>query len=160
MLGLLSKEWSMNKHKQQKTTLLTREQALDDRKWFILDAKGKTLGRFAAEVAKILRGKHKPSFTPHVDCGDGVIIVNANKIQVTGSKEAQKVYRRYTGSVGGLKETPYLVMRDRNPEFILFHAIKGMMPKSRLGNQQIKKLRVFAGENHDLQAQKPIAVVS
>lgn len=149
----------MSKLKQQKTTFLTREEALEDRQWFILDASGKTLGRFAAEVAKILRGKHKPSFTPHVDCGDGVIIINAKKIQVTGSKEARKIYRRYTGGMSGLRETPLSVMRERNPEFILLHAVKGMMPKSRLGDQQMKKLRIFAEEKHDLQAQKPISVV-
>jgi len=148
----------MRKSKQQPTTLLTREQGIAERKWFLLDASGKTLGRFAAEVAKILRGKHKPQYTAHVDTGDGVIIINADKIKVTGSKEANKTYRYYTGSMGGLREVPYRTMLDRKPEFILTHAIKGMMPKSRLGKQQIKKLRVFAGTEHGMEAQQPISV--
>ena len=124
--------------------------------WFILDASGKTLGRLASEITKILRGKHKPTFTPSMDCGDGVIIINAEKIEVTGSKEAQKVYRYYTGSMSGLREIPYRVMKSRKPEYIIEHAVKGMMPKSRLGKQQVKKLRVFAGAEHDLAAQQPI----
>jgi large subunit ribosomal protein L13 len=143
-------------HKQN-TTLLTKKQATNSRKWLQLDANGKTLGRFAAEVAKILRGKHRPDFTPHVDCGDGVVIINADKIQVTGMKEARKIYRSYTGYIGGLRETPYRTMMARKPEYILMHAIKGMMPKTRLGGQQIKKLRVIAGEEHNLRAQIPQA---
>ncbi len=127
-------------------------------KWFILDAKGKTLGRFAAEAAKILRGKHKPTFTPNIDMGDGVIIINAEKICVTGAKEAQKIYRYYTGHIGGLREVDYRTMKARKPEYILRHAVSGMMPKSRLGKQQLRKLRIFAGENHSLAAQKPIKV--
>lgn len=148
----------MKKSKLQYSTFKTREEAIADKKWIQLDASGKTLGRFCAEVAKILRGKHKPSFTPNVDCGDGVIVVNADKIKVTGSKEAQKLYRYYTGAIGGLREVPYRVMKDRNPEYIIEHAVKGMMPNSRLGKQQVKKLRVFAGSEHDLEAQQPIAV--
>lgn len=139
----------------QKTTVLTKEQARN-KNWFILDASGKTLGRFASEVAKILRGKHKPDFTPNVDCGDGVIIVNAEKIAVTGSKEAQKVYRHYTGYIGGMKEVPFKDMKAKHPTRILIHAIKGMLPKTKLGKAQIKKLRVFAGAEHDMAAQKPI----
>lgn len=139
-----------------KTFLLKKEAV--KRNWFILDASGKTLGRFANEVAKILRGKHKPDFTPYVDSGDGVIVVNADKIVVTGSKEAQKIYRYYTGYMGGMREIPYKVMKTRNPEYIIEHAVKGMLPKSRLANQQARRLRVFAGENHDLEAQKPIKV--
>lgn len=126
--------------------------------WFLLDAEGKTLGRFATEVANILRGKHKPTFTPHVDTGDGVVIINAEKIAVSGLKEAQKVYRRYTGFIGGLRETSYRTMRERKPTYILEHAIKGMMPKTKLGRAQMKKLRIFAGSKHSLQAQKPVAV--
>lgn len=126
--------------------------------WFVLDASGKTLGRLAAEVTKILRGKHKPSFTPHLDFGDGVIIINAEKIEVTGSKEGQKLYRYYTGSMSGLREIPYRVMKARKPQYIIEHAVKGMMPKSRLGKQQLRKLRVFAGAEHDLSAQQPIQV--
>lgn len=146
------------KNKKSTSTLLTKEEALKQRKWFLLDATGKTLGRFATEVAKILRGKHKPSFTPHVDCGDGVVIVNAEKIKVTGSKEAQKLYRYHTGAMSGMREIPFRVMLDRKPEYVIEHAVKGMMPNSRLGKQQVKKLRVFAGNTHDLEAQKPIPV--
>ena len=145
-------------NRKQNTLLLTRQQALSTRKWYLFDAAGKTLGRFAAEVAKILRGKHRPDYTPHVDCGDGVIIINAEKIQVTGMKRARKIYRRYTGYVGGMREVPYSTMMDRNPEYILNHAIKGMMPKTRLGGQQVKKLRIYKGESHDMRAQNPIPV--
>ena len=148
----------MEKSKQQHSTLLTKEQAIAERKWLLLDATGKTLGRFAAEVAQILRGKHKPSFTPHVDCGDGVVIINADKIQVTGSKEAQKIYRYHTGAMSGLREVPYRVMMERKPDYIIRQAVRGMMPNSRLGKQQMKKLRIFAGDRHDLQAQQPIPV--
>lgn len=126
--------------------------------WFILDAAGKTLGRLTSEISKILRGKHKPTFTPYLDCGDGVIVKNAEKVKVTGSKEAQKIYRYYTGSISGLREIPFRTMRARKPEYIIENAVKGMMPKSRLGRQQLKKLRVFAGEEHDLAAQQPIQV--
>lgn len=126
--------------------------------WFVLDATGKTLGRLTCEIAKILRGKHKPTFTTYLDCGDGVIVVNADKIHVTGSKEAQKIYRYYTGSMSGLREIPYRTMKARKPEYIIEHAVKGMMPKTRLAKQQIKKLRIYAGEEHDLSAQQPIHV--
>ena len=146
----------MDPKKKNTTILLTKEEAVAARKWFILDASGKTLGRFAAEVAKILRGKHKPTFTSHVDGGDGVIILNADKIKVTGAKEAQKIYRYYTGSMGGLREVPYRVMKARKPEYIIRHAVKGMMPKTRLGEAQMKKLRIYAGDQHDLEAQQPI----
>lgn len=126
--------------------------------WFILDASGKTLGRLCSEIAKILRGKHKPIFTTYMDCGDGVIVINADKVEVTGSKEAQKVYRYYTGGMSGLREIPYRVMKARKPEYIIEHAVKGMMPKTRLARQQIKKLRVFKGAEHNLNAQQPIQV--
>jgi len=126
------------------------------RNWIILDAAGKTLGRFASEVAKLLRGKHKPTFTPHTDGGDGVIVINSQKIHVTGAKDAQKVYRYHTGFVGGLREIPYRVMRDRKPEYIIESAVKGMMPKTKQGNAQLKRLRIFAGAEHNMEAQKPI----
>lgn len=145
-------------NKKQKTPLLTKQEALSSRKWYTFDATGKTLGRFAAEIAKILRGKHRPDFTPYVDCGDGVIIVNADKIEVTGMKKARKIYRTYTGFIGGLKEIPYETLIARKPAYILMHAIKGMMPKTRLGGQQVKKLRVYAGPEHSMTAQKPIPV--
>lgn len=134
--------------------MLTKESAKPS--WFILDATGKTLGRFAAEVAKILRGKHKPTFTYHIDGGDGVIVTNAHKIVVTGSKENQKIYHYYTGSMGGLRKIPYKTMMARKPEYIIEHAVKGMMPRSRLGRHQMKKLRIYAGTEHDQAAQKPI----
>lgn len=126
--------------------------------WFVLDATGKTLGRLTSEIAKILLGKHKPTYTTYMDCGDGVIVINAEKVKVTGAKEAQKVYRYYTGSMSGLREVPYRTMKARKPEYIIEHAVKGMMPKSRLGRQQLKKLRVFAQDQHDLAAQQPIQV--
>lgn len=140
----------------QPTKLLTKEQALSGRKWFLFDASGKTLGRFASEIAKVLRGKHKPSFTPHVDCGDGVIIINAEKIKVTGAKDAQKIYRYHTGAMSGLREVPYKVMMQKKPTEILRRAVKGMMPKSRLTEAQMKKLRIFAGDKHEMEAQQPI----
>ena len=127
-------------------------------KWFVLDAAGKTLGRLASEISKILRGKHKPSYTTYLDCGDGVIVVNADQVKVTGSKEAQKIYRYYTGSMSGLREIPYRTMKARKPDYIIEHAVKGMMPKTRLGRQQLKKLRVFAGTDHQMAAQQPIEV--
>ncbi len=145
-------------NKKQNTLLLTREQALQSRQWYLFDAAGMTLGRFASEVAKVLRGKHRPDFTPHVDCGDGVVIINADKVVVTGMKAARKIYRNYTGYIGGLREVPYNTMMARKPTYILTHAIKGMMPKSRLGAQQMKKLRVYAGPDHRMEAQKPTQI--
>jgi large subunit ribosomal protein L13 len=125
--------------------------------WYILDAAGKTLGRFACEVARILRGKHKPAFTPSMDCGDGVIVINADKVRVTGNKEAEKVYRYHTGAMSGLREVPYRTMKARNPAYIIENAVYGMMSKSRLGKQQVnKRLRVYAGAEHGMEAQKPI----
>lgn len=145
-------------NQNQQTSLLTKKQALHSRKWFLFDASGKTLGRFASEMAKILRGKHRPDYTPHVDCGDGVIIIHAEKIQVTGMKEARKIYRSYTGHIGGQREVSYRTMKARKPTYILRHAIEGMMPKSRLGKQQLKKLRIYAGGTHSMQTQNPILV--
>lgn len=146
----------MNHH--QKTKLATTEEAIKARKWFILDASGKTLGRFAAEIAKVLRGKHKTTFTPNVDTGDGVIIINAEKIVVTGAKEAQKIYRYHTGAMSGMREIPYRVMMARKPTEIIRRAVKGMMPKTRLSEAQLKKLRIYAGEQHDMIAQQPVSV--
>jgi len=144
------------KNDNRKTFMAKKEEAKPQ--WFLFDATGKTLGRFASEVATILRGKHRPTFTPHVDTGDGVIIINVEKIEVTGAKEAQKVYRHYTGHVGGLRETPYKVVKERHPERILEHAVKGMMPKTKLGRAQLKKLRLFVGGEHNMQAQTPTVV--
>ena len=144
--------------RKDSTILLTKEEAQAARGWVTLDAKGKTLGRFASEVAKILRGKHKTHFTPNVDCGDGVIVLNADQMVVSGNKEAQKLYRHYTGHMGGLREIPFRVMKERKPTYILQHAVQGMMPKTKLGKAQLKKLRIFAGGTHNLDAQKPLSV--
>lgn len=145
----------MDKKGKKGNTLLVRKEDVVHR-WFLLDASGKTLGRFAAEITKILRGKHRPDFTPYVDCGDGVVVINADKIVVTGSKRARKIYRHYTGSMSGLREIPYATMKDRRPTFPIEHAVKGMMPKSRLASGQVKRLRIFAGAEHDMEAQQPI----
>ncbi len=145
------------KKKQESGTTLVRKEDIS-RQWLVLDASGKTLGRFASEVTKILRGKHKPNFTPHVDNGDGVIILNAEKVEVTGAKEAQKIYISYTGHIGGQRKVPYRNMIARNPSIVLWRAIKGMMPKSRLGKQQLRKLRIHKGDTHPYQAQQPITV--
>ena len=126
-----------------------------DRKWYVVDAEGKTFGRLASRVAHILRGKHKPEFTPHADMGDYVIVVNADKLVFTGNKLDQKVYYRHTGYPGGLKETTYRTLMETRPEFALEHAVKGMLPKNSLGRQMIKKLKVYAGPNHNHEAQQP-----
>lgn len=147
----------MTQAKKNGTILLTKEEAQNGRKWFVLDATGKTLGRFASEVAKILTGKHKATYTTHVDSGDGVIVINADKIHVTGAKAAQKIYRYHTGAMSGMREVPFAVMKDRKPDYIIRHAVKGMLPKTRLAEAQIKKLRVFKGDQHDLSAQQPIS---
>ena len=143
---------------KESTMLLKKEEVGSARKWFLLDANGKTLGRFASEVATILRGKHKTTYTPSVDGGDGVVIINADKIVVTGNKEAQKNYVYNTGFTGGLREIPYHIMKGRKPEFIIEHAVKGMMPRNRLTSLQLKRLRVFAGDQHSMHAQAPCAV--
>ncbi len=126
-----------------------------ERKWYVVDAEGQTLGRFASEVAKILKGKHKPEYTPHVDCGDYVIVLNCGKIKVTGNKATQKVYRHHTGWVGNLKEISYGDMMQKHPDRIIIHAVKGMLPKNSLGRQMIKKLKVYTGSEHNHEAQKP-----
>lgn len=130
------------------------------RQWFVFDATGKTLGRFASELAKILRGKHKATYTNHEDAGDGVIVINAEKIHVTGAKDAQKIYRYHTGAMSGMREIPYRRMLERKPAYIIEHAVRGMVPRSRLGREQIKRLKVFAGSEHNLQAQQPIVVTA
>ncbi|SEN73602.1 LSU ribosomal protein L13P [Mesobacillus persicus] len=126
-----------------------------ERKWYVVDAEGQTLGRLASEVAAILRGKHKPTFTPHVDTGDHVIIINASKIHLTGNKINDKIYYRHTMHPGGLKQRTALEMRTNYPEKMLELAIKGMLPKNSLGRQIFKKLHVYAGSEHQNQAQKP-----
>ena len=139
------------------TTTFTRKEDVVQQ-WYVIDAAGKTLGRLSSEVAKILRGKHRVDFTPFTDCGDGVIIINAEKIAVTGKKKARKIYKYHTGSPGGLREVSYQTMQARHPEYPIEHAVYGMLPKSRLGRQQRRRLRVFAGAQHSMDAQKPIIV--
>jgi len=124
-------------------------------KWYIIDAAGKPLGRVATEAAKLLRGKHKPTFTPNIDTGDHVIILNCKEVVLTGRKMDQKVYRHHSGYIGGMKETTAREMMDKKPEEMMFLAIKGMLPKNSLGRQSIKKLRVYAGSEHENAAQKP-----
>ena len=126
-----------------------------ERKWYIIDASGKSLGRVATEAAKLLRGKHKPTFTPNQDVGDHVIIINCKDAVFTGKKLDQKVYRHHSGYIGGLKETTARVMMDKTPEKAMTIAIKGMLPHTKLGRQMIKKLRVYAGSEHENAAQKP-----
>lgn len=126
-----------------------------ERRWFVVDAAGKTLGRLSTEVATLLRGKHKPTFTPHVDCGDNVIVINAKEIELTGNKWDQKKYYRHSQYPGGLKETTARVMNKTHPERMVEFAVKGMLPKGRLGRQIYKKLYVYAGNEHPHQAQQP-----
>ena len=126
-----------------------------ERKWYVVDATGHTLGRLASEVAKVLRGKNKPIFTPHMDCGDYVIIVNADKIKVTGKKLDQKIYYNHSDYVGGMKETTLREMMAKKPEKVMELAVKGMLPKGPLGRSMMTKLHVYAGSEHDNAAQKP-----
>lgn len=126
-----------------------------ERKWHVIDAEDKTLGRLASEIARILRGKNKPQYTPHVDTGDFVVVVNADRVKVSGRKAEQKLYRRHTGYPGGLRETSYEQMMDRKPTEILRKAVWGMIPKTRLGRQQFKKLKIYAGPEHPHEAQRP-----
>ena len=126
-----------------------------ERKWYVVDADGKTLGRLASEVANVLRGKNKPTYTPHIDTGDYVIVVNAEKIQVTGKKLDQKIYYHHSEYVGGMKEATLREMMQKKPEFVITHAVKGMLPKGPLGRQMLKKLHVYAGPEHNHAAQKP-----
>lgn len=126
-----------------------------ERKWYVIDADGIALGRLASKVATILRGKHKATFTPNMDTGDYVIVVNAEKVILTGNKENQKVYQRYSGYAGGLKEIKYKDMKKSHPERIIEQAVHGMLPKNALGRQMIKKLRVYRGPEHNHEAQNP-----
>ena len=126
-----------------------------ERKWYVIDAADKTLGKVAVEAAMLLRGKKKPIYTPHVDTGDYVIIVNAEKVAVSGKKEDQKIYKSHSGYPGGLKEIPLKELRASKPEEVIRHAVKGMMPKGKLGRQMYKKLKVYAGPEHPHAAQKP-----
>ena len=137
-----------------KTTFMANANNIE-RKWYVVDAEGKTLGRLAAEVAKVLRGKHKPTFTPHADTGDHVIVVNAEKVRVTGKKLLQKEYFRHSGYPGGSSFTTLAMMLEKHPERVIEMAVKGMLPKNKLGAQQYRKLNVYAGAEHPHAAQKP-----
>ena len=126
-----------------------------DRQWYLVDAADQTLGRLASEVASVLRGKNKPSYTPHLDTGDFVIVINADKIRLTGNKWTQKLYHRHTGYIGGLKTTSAKELMEKRPEELIRRAVKGMLPKNRLGSQLYTKLKVYAGGDHPHQAQTP-----
>ena len=126
-----------------------------ERKWYVIDATDKSLGRVATEVAKLLRGKHKPTYTPNQDTGDYVIVVNCKDAVLTGHKLDQKVYRHHSGYIGGMKETSARVMMEKSPEKAMFKAVQGMLPHTRLGRKMVKKLRVYAGSEHENAAQKP-----
>jgi large subunit ribosomal protein L13 len=125
------------------------------RKWWVVDAAGKPLGRLATEVASLLRGKHKPIFSPHIDGGDFVIVINASEVEVTSRKSQQKIYYRYTGYPGGLREESFESLRERRPEAVIERAVQGMLPKNKLGRKMIGKLKVYAGADHPHQAQGP-----
>jgi large subunit ribosomal protein L13 len=126
-----------------------------ERKWYVVDAEGKHLGRLATEIVRVLRGKNKPQYTPHVDVGDFVVVVNADRVAVTGKKAEQRVYRRHSGYPGGMKETSYEQMFARKPTEVLRKAVYGMMPKTRLARKQFKKLKIYAGPEHPHAAQDP-----
>jgi large subunit ribosomal protein L13 len=126
-----------------------------NRDWYVVDATGKTLGRLASEVARRLRGKHKPEYTPHVDTGDYIIIVNAEKVRVTGRKATQKMYHRFTGYIGNLKSISFEKLQEKAPTRIIEHAVKGMLPKNSLGRAMYRKLKVYAGPDHSHTAQQP-----
>ena len=126
-----------------------------ERKWYVVDAEGVTLGRLATRIASVLRGKHKPTYTPNVDCGDFVIVVNTDKVVLTGKKLEDKFYRYHTGYIGGLKEVPYKKLMAEKSDLAVYEAVKGMLPKNSLGRATLKKLRVYKGAEHNHAAQKP-----
>ena len=129
-----------------------------ERNWYVIDAEGKTLGKVAVMAADILRGKHRPEFTPHVDCGEYVIVINAAKAVLTGKKLEQKTYKYHSGYIGGLKEIPYKVLMVKNPEKAITLAVKGMLPHNAIGAKSLTRLKVYAGAEHNQQAQQPVAV--
>ena len=139
-----------------RTVQLTKAESLAQRRWYVIDAEGQVLGRMATEIARVLRGKHKPSFSPHVDGGDFVVVVNAKRVKLTGSKETDKRYYRHSGYPGGLRVRSLSEMREKKPEAVVRLAVKGMLPKNRLGKGQLGKLKVYAGPEHPHQAQLPM----
>jgi len=140
------------------TSMLASEEALAARRWYLIDAGDQVLGRVACEAAKLLRGKGKPAFTPHVDCGDFVVIVNASRVRLTGRKLQQKMYHRHSGYPGGLRSIPAEEMRERHPDRIIRQAVEGMLPKNRLGRHLAGKLKVYPGAEHPHAAQQPVQV--
>lgn len=144
--------------KQEKITRFIRTEDAD-RKWYLVDAKDLVLGRMATEVARIIRGKNKAIFTPNMDTGDFVVVINADKVKLTGKRQTLKTYVRHSGYPGGQKVTSFLEMMVKKPEFVIQNAVKGMLPKNRLGRKLIKKLKVYAGEDHPHKAQKPETLI-
>lgn len=136
-----------------KTRMLKQEEV--EHEWYVVDVADKILGRAATEIALLLSGKYRPDFTSHVDCGAGVVVINCGKIRVTGNRESQKVYKRYSGYPGGQKETTYERMFEKNPKYIMRHAVKGMLPKNKLGARMLKRLKLYVDEEHPHTAQKP-----
>ena len=140
------------------STTLAKPAEMADRKWYVIDAAGKPLGRVAAKAAVILRGKNKPQFTPNSDCGDFVVVINADKVQLTGNKADTKVYYRHSGYNGGLKAESFRQAMEKHPEQVIERAVRGMLPKTTLGRQQLKKLKVYAGAEHPHAAQNPVKI--
>jgi large subunit ribosomal protein L13 len=136
-----------------KTFVAKKEEV--QKKWYLIDARDQVLGRVATRVASILRGKNKPTFTPHIDMGDNVIVINAGQVRLTGTKSVKKAYYRHSGYPGGIKKTPFLEMMKKDPTFAVRNAVKGMLPHNRLGRKQLLNVKIYAGENHPHQAQKP-----
>ena len=154
--GLITPIYLENLRDMQKRTYSqSKEDALSSRQWLIVDAAGAPLGRLASEVATLIRGKHKPTYTPHVDGGDFVVVLNASKVKLTGKKSSQKVYQHHTGYVGGIKTVPFEKMISDKPERVIELAVKRMLPKGALGHQMVKKLKVYSGTEHPHEAQKP-----
>lgn len=137
---------------------ISANKATVDKQWLLVDAEGQTLGRLASKVAKLLRGKHKPNFTPHVDCGDNVIVINAEKINLSGNKWTDKVYLRYTGYPGGQRSITAKEVLDKHPERLIEKSVKGMLPKNKLGAALFRNLKVYVGSEHNHEAQKPKAI--
>ena len=140
-----------------RTTFITKPLEIE-RKWYVVDAEGKNLGRLCTEIARVLKGKHKPIYSPNVDAGDFVIVINAEKIEVTGKKMQQKTYVRHSQYIGGRKETSLRDMLQKKPEYVITHAVKGMLPKNNLGRKMLSKFHVYAGPTHKHEAQKPEAL--
>lgn len=140
------------------STTLAKPAEMADRKWYVIDAAGKPLGRVAAKAAVILRGKNKTTFTPNVDCGDHVIIINCDEAVLTGKKLEKKFHRTHSGWIGGLKETPYRILMQEQPELAMKVAVRGMLPKNTIGKESLKRLHIYADANYEQQAQKPVAL--